>query len=110
MSVHEERLTSALRGSEFDSSPIYVLPEDVRACLAEVKGLRASHVCTNFIERTDRIAVIAAQRRMIAALYWRAGHYEIEARRPLQSIHMEARMRGAAFAMERTARAMEAAL
>ena len=55
-------------------------------------------------------AVRQTQRRMIAALYWRAGHYEIEARRPLQSIHMEARMRGAAFAMERTARAMEAAL
>lgn len=49
------------------------------------------------------------QRRMIAALYWRAGHYEIESRRPLQTIHMEARMRGAAFAMERTARSMEAA-
>lgn len=49
------------------------------------------------------------QRQMIAALYWRAGHYEIESRRPLQTIHMEARMRGAAFAMERTARSMEAA-
>lgn len=49
------------------------------------------------------------QRRMIAALYWRAGAYEWEAQRPLQSIHMEARMRGAAFAMESTARAMEAA-
>lgn len=70
---HERRLSLALRGCDHDSSPIRVLPEDVRACLQEVKGLRQSHVATNFIERTDRIAAIAAQRRMIAALYWRAG-------------------------------------
>ena len=74
---HERRLSLALRGCDHDSSPIRVLPEDVRACLQEVKGLRQSHVATNFIERTDRIAAIAAQRRMIAALYWRAGDAEV---------------------------------
>ena len=111
MSVHEERLTSALRGSEFDSSPIYVLPEDVRACLAEVKGLRASHVCTNFIERTDRIAVIAAQRRMIAALYWRAGATMVlaaraESRRQHAKCDRLCNAAGGAFS---AAQAMEAA-
>ena len=92
---HERRLSLALRGCDHDSSPIRVLPEDVRACLQEVKGLRQSHVATNFIERTDRIAAIAAQRRMIAALYWRAG----------EVVHWTSR-----DLLMATAKAMEAAL
>ena len=64
----------------------------------------------DWVDYDDHLAELRqTQRQMIAALYWRAGHYEIESRRPLQTIHMEARMRGAAFAMERTARSMEAA-
>jgi hypothetical protein len=58
----------------------------------------------------DGAAAHRAQRGVVAALYWRAGVYAWESERPKQSIHMEARMRGAAFAMERAARDAEALL